>query len=53
VLVGVIKRFFVASMSVELVLIALLVSVGVGIVSGIVPANQAARMDPIESMRYE
>lgn len=52
-LVGVIKRFFVASMSLELVMIALLVSVAVGIVSGIVPANQAARMDPIEAMRYE
>jgi putative ABC transport system permease protein len=52
-LVGVVKKFFVASLSLELVLIALLVSVAVGIVSGIVPANQASRQDPIEAMRYE
>lgn len=53
VLVGVVKKFFVASLSLELVLIALLVSIAVGIVSGIIPANQASRQDPIEAMRYE
>ncbi len=52
-LVGVVNKFFVASMSAGLVLTALLVSVGVGILSGIVPASQAAKMDPIEAMRYE
>jgi len=52
-LVGVVNKFFVASMSAGLVLTALLVSVAVGILSGIVPASQAAKMDPIEAMRYE
>ncbi len=52
-LVGLINKIFVASMSFGLVLIALCVSIGVGIVSGIVPASQASRLDPIEAMRYE
>ncbi|MBW6457866.1 MAG: ABC transporter permease [FCB group bacterium] len=52
-LVGVVNKIFVASMSFGLVLVALLVSIGVGIVSGIVPASQAAKLDPIEAMRYE
>jgi putative ABC transport system permease protein len=52
-LVGLVNKIFVASMSFGLVLIALMVSIGVGIVSGIVPASQAAKLDPIEAMRYE
>lgn len=52
-LVGIVQKFFVASMSLQLVMTALGVSISVGILSGIIPASQASKMDPIEAMRYE
>jgi len=42
-----------ASLSPGIILIAMLVSIFVGVVSGMIPAYRGARLDPIEALRYE
>jgi putative ABC transport system permease protein len=42
-----------ASISIPIVLIALFISMFTGIVSGLIPAYRASRLNPIEALRYE
>jgi putative ABC transport system permease protein len=42
-----------AVIDISYIVIALTVSVGIGLVFGVLPARKAARMDPIECLRYE
>ena len=42
-----------AATPVSYTIVAVLVSVGIGITFGMIPARRAARMDPVEALRYE
>ena len=42
-----------ASVSLPIVIIALVISVATGVISGFVPAYRASRLNPIEALRYE
>ncbi|MCK6602069.1 MAG: ABC transporter permease [Bacteroidetes bacterium] len=48
-----ISSVFVAEMPLGVVLVSLFLSLVVGLIAGILPANSAAKQDPIEALRYE
>ena len=41
------------SFSITTVLLAFAVSVGIGVIFGFYPARRAARLDPVECLRYQ
>ena len=52
-IVLIVQRFFPATMSLRIVIIALLVSLLTGVLSGFFPAWRAARMNPVDALRNE
>ena len=42
-----------ASISIQIMIISILISIGVGVISGFVPAMKAARLNPIDALHYE
>ena len=52
-IVFVINKFMTAIISLDAVLLSFFSAVSIGIVFGILPANNAAKLKPIEALRYE
>ncbi len=49
----IVDQFLPTAMPLSVVGISILISLAVGVISGFMPAYRAARMDPVEALRYE
>jgi putative ABC transport system permease protein len=47
------NQFFPTSIQYDVVILAILISLLTGIISGLAPAYSAAKMDPVDALRYE
>lgn len=48
-----VDKFLPTTMPLSLAIVAILISLFVGVLSGVVPAYRASRLDPVEALRYE
>ena len=48
-----VDKFLPTSMPISLAFLGILISLAVGVISGIVPASRASKLDPVEALRYE
>ena len=49
----IIDKFFPSAMPIGLAIGSIMLSVTIGVVSGLIPSYKAARLDPIDALRYE
>ena len=48
-----VDQFLPTAMPISVILIAIFISLMVGVISGFLPANRASKMDPVDALRYE